>query len=663
MYLAKVLEKLTDDALNKNPEPDIATAFTKFSVVFKELSALMKTLVITNCTLLNGCEYLILTFVLQMQSLNNNIMFPIDNLLKGDLKEGKGDLKKPFEKAWRDYESKINKIEKEKKQQAKEAGLIKTEIASAEVAEEMEKERKMFQLQMCEYLIKENEIKTKNGIDLLQHYIDYYYAQCSYFQDGIKTIEHFQNYINQLSSKIERIRHKQEVEKKKLIDLKNLLKSSHPFLDSSLKDTSLNLNTQTSDRRESKIGYSLHQMQGNKNYGSSKFGYLMKKSEGKMKVKVWQKRKCEVKDGFLYIYHSDESKSPTKMNLLTCQVKTVPSEKKAFDLVSYNRTYHFQTEDEADTEAWISVLINSKEGALKKELDNNSALLGTWELDSSYSKNRSYIELRQNIINQILKLPGNDKCVDCNSVKDPTWLSTNFGVVVCIECSGIHRELGVHISRIQSLTLDNIGTSQLLLARVVSNNRFNEVLEASLEPGRKLSPASSMEERYKFIRAKYVDKKFAFNTCSSNIRNLKNDLEQAIVSRDIYQLIQVFIEGADLTWTLPSFQEAQETALHLAITQEDGTTLHIIDFIAQNSSNLNVQNRDGNTPLHLAVVHYQSECIKLLLRCGASPQIENQEGKTPLHFAKERELTNLIEMVKNGLINLFFYFSKKLIAN
>lgn len=48
-------------------------------------------------------------------------------------------------------------------------------------------------------------------------------------------------------------------------------------------------------------------------------------------------------------------------------------------------------------------------------------------------------------------------------VIDPTWLSTNFGILMCIECSGIHRDLGVHISRIQSLTLDNIGTSQLLV--------------------------------------------------------------------------------------------------------------------------------------------------------------------------------------------------------
>lgn len=49
------------------------------------------------------------------------------------------------------------------------------------------------------------------------------------------------------------------------------------------------------------------------------------------------------------------------------------------------------------------------------------------------------------------------------SLSDPTWLSTNLGILTCIECSGIHRELGVHYSRIQSLTLDVLSTSELLV--------------------------------------------------------------------------------------------------------------------------------------------------------------------------------------------------------
>lgn len=49
------------------------------------------------------------------------------------------------------------------------------------------------------------------------------------------------------------------------------------------------------------------------------------------------------------------------------------------------------------------------------------------------------------------------------SLADPTWLSTNLGVLTCIQCSGVHRELGVRFSRMQSLTLDLLGPSELLV--------------------------------------------------------------------------------------------------------------------------------------------------------------------------------------------------------
>ena len=81
-------------------------------------------------------------------------------------------------------------------------------------------------------------------------------------------------------------------------------------------------------------GYSLHQLQGNKQLGCTRSGFLLKKSEGKVR-KVWQKRRCDVRgDGFLSIYHADETKPPTRVNLLTCQIKPVPEDRRCFDLIS-----------------------------------------------------------------------------------------------------------------------------------------------------------------------------------------------------------------------------------------------------------------------------------------------------------------------------------------
>ena len=70
---------------------------------------------------------------------------------------------------------------------------------------------------------------------------------------------------------------------------------------------------------------------------------------------------------------------------------------------------------------------------------------------------------------------------------DPEWLSTNLGILVCLECCGIHRDLGVHISRTQSTAIDNLGTAQLLVARAVGNALFNEIFEATLPPSHKLT--------------------------------------------------------------------------------------------------------------------------------------------------------------------------------
>lgn len=143
----------------------------------------------------------------------------------------------------------------------------------------------------------------------------------------------------------------------------------------------------------------------------------------------------------------------------------------------------------------------------------------------------------------------NNLCADCNSAVKTEWVSINLGVILCIECSGIHRSLGTHVSKIRSLTLDTQSFTPDIVAllKLVGNRVSNSVYEATLavENNTKPMPNASRDQRLKFITAKYVDRAYItpLAIAHPNLANADDLLVMSVKRQDISGVIHALALG------------------------------------------------------------------------------------------------------------------------
>jgi len=80
----------------------------------------------------------------------------------------------------------------------------------------------------------------------------------------------------------------------------------------------------------------------------------------------------------------------------------------------------------------------------------------------------------------------NKNCFDCGS-RPTSWVSVYFGIYLCLKCAGLHRSLGVHLSTVRSLTLDNWKEKHIHFMKFGGNRRAKQEMQGEYK---------TLEEKY-----------------------------------------------------------------------------------------------------------------------------------------------------------------------
>jgi len=208
---------------------------------------------------------------------------------------------------------------------------------------------------------------------------------------------------------------------------------------------------------------------------------------------------------------SNNSPSVIESDLKLCLVKPlVLAEKKyCFELISPSKSFILQASTEDDYNSWLDSLKQGITSAWNEAADEERSL----EKKKGLKNSQCAIK--------ILEIPGNDKCADCEALS-PEWACINWGVVICIECSGIHRSLGVHLSKVKAVKLD-VWEAEVVNVQLLLGNRIvNKILEGDICSNiKKPNDTSARQEKEKWIKDKYVFRKF---TKKSILQALSKDL-------------------------------------------------------------------------------------------------------------------------------------------
>nr|XP_023008008.1 arf-GAP with coiled-coil, ANK repeat and PH domain-containing protein 3 isoform X2 [Maylandia zebra] len=366
--------------------------------------------------------------------------------------------------------------------------------------------RKCYRHLALDYVLQINVLQAKKKFEILDAMLSFMNAQYSLFQQGYNLLDEIDPYMKKLAAELDQLVIDSAMEKREMEHKHATIQQRTLMQDFSYDESKVEFNVDAPN-------------------GVVMEGYLFKRASNAFKT--WNRRWFSIQNSQL-VYQKKLKDSLTVVveDLRLCSVKPCEDIERrfCFEVVSPSKSCMLQAESEKLRHLWIQAVQASIASAYRESPDtyyiehlDRTASPSTSSIDSA-SEPRERSARGETILQRIQCLPGNEQCCDCGQA-DPRWASINLGILLCIECSGIHRSLGVHCSKVRSLTLDSWEPELLKLMCELGNSVINHIYEGSCqEKGlKKPLPSSSRQEKEAWIKAKYVEKKFLKKLGSTEI--------------------------------------------------------------------------------------------------------------------------------------------------